>query len=60
VLTAPIALILLDCLAAIAFAFFHSPRSRRLVISALIIVVALILLIGLWAFNVKTWFPLQL
>jgi hypothetical protein len=52
-----IGLILVGCAAALVYGLMHSPRTRRLAIAALIIVGALILLLGLWAFIVKTWFP---
>ena len=55
-----IALILLGCLAALGYGWFHSARTRRLAIAALIIVAALILITAVWAFIVKTWFPAQL
>jgi CHASE2 domain-containing sensor protein len=54
-----IALILLGCSVALVYGLLHSPRSRKLAIAALIIVAALIILIGLWVFIVKTWFPLR-
>jgi len=55
-----IALILLGCGAAFVYGLIHSPRSRRLAITALLIVAALIILIGLWTFIVKMCFPAQL
>jgi len=55
-----IALILLACLAALAYGWFHSARTRRLAIAALIIVAALITITAVWAFIIKTWFPAQL
>jgi len=57
---AQIALILVACVAALGYGFLHSPRTRRLAIAALIIVASLVILFGLWAFIVKTWFPLRL
>jgi len=55
-----IALILLACLAALVYGLLHSPRSRRLAIAAVIIVAAGVILFALWAFIVKTWFPVWL
>ena len=52
-----IALILAACLAALVYGWLHSARTRRLAIAALIIVAALIILTAVWAFIVKTWFP---
>ncbi len=58
--TLQIGLILLACLAAPMYGWFHSPQSRRLAIAALIIVAGLIALVMLGVFIVKTWFPLRL
>jgi hypothetical protein len=55
-----IGLILVGCAAALVYGLMHSLRTRRLAIAALIIVGALIILFGLWAFIVKTWLPATL
>ncbi|MEW6569303.1 MAG: hypothetical protein AB1449_14305 [Chloroflexota bacterium] len=55
-----IAPILLASIAALAYGFLHSPRTRRLAIAVLIIVAALIIITAVWAFIIKTWFPATL
>jgi len=54
-----VALILLGCLVALVYGWFHSARTRRLARAALIIVAALIILVALGVLIERALFPLQ-
>ncbi|HLC04752.1 MAG TPA: hypothetical protein VJK02_17085 [Anaerolineales bacterium] len=54
-----IALILVGCLAALVYGWFHSARTRRLAIAAIAIVAGLIALVALGVLISKTLFPLR-